>query len=119
MREHSHPRRDHGREVLATHDGDDTRQSHCRRGVDCYNTRMRVRRAEECHVAHPWQIHIADIEPAPLHQPIKIWARYRFADIGVRTIEFRKYFWIGGCHAHDRRPARDRAVVSTASIMAW
>ena len=39
---------------------------------------------------HPRQLHVADIEPAPLHQPIEVRPRHRLADIGVRPVEHRE-----------------------------
>ena len=41
---------------------------------------------------HARQLHVADIEPAPLHQPIEIRPRHRLADIGIRPVEHRKRF---------------------------
>ena len=68
---------------------------------------------------HPRQFDVADVETATLHQPIEVRSRHHLADIGVRPIEYRQNFGIGRCGGHDWRPARRRAVLSTASTMAW
>ncbi len=39
---------------------------------------------------HPRQFHVADIGPAPLHQPVEVWPRHGLADIGIRPIENRE-----------------------------
>ena len=43
---------------------------------------------------HARQLDVADIEPAPLHQPVEVRPRHCLADIGVRTVQRRKRFRI-------------------------
>ena len=59
-------------------------------GVDRNDLRMGMRRAHEHHMRHPRQLHVADIETAPLQQPIEIGPRHRLADVGVRPVQFRQ-----------------------------
>ena len=68
---------------------------------------------------HARQLDVADIESAPLHQPVEIRPRHRLADIGVRTVQRRKRFRFFLCRCHGKRPARACAVVSMASTIAW
>ena len=119
MREHADPGRDDGRKLLAGHDGDDAGQPPRLGGVDSDDFRMGMGRAQEHHMRHARQFHVADIESASLHQPLEVGARDHLADVGIRPIELGENFGIRGCHGHGRRPARSRAVVSTASTMAW
>jgi hypothetical protein len=118
MREHANPGRNNSGELIACYDGDDSRQPPCLGTVDGDDARMGIWGAQEYHVAHARQFHVANIESASLHQPFEIRAWNHLADIGVRPIKLGEYFGIGGCDGHGRRPARIRAVVSTASIMA-
>ena len=118
MREHADPRRDDGRKLFACHDGDDARHAFCRAGIDPDDLRMSMGRAQEHHMRHPRQFHVADIKPAALHQPLEVRPRHRLADIGVRPIEHGEAFRICRIDGHGLRPIRARAVVSTASIMA-
>ena len=87
-------------------------------GVDASDLRMRMRRAQEHHMRHARQLHVADIEPAPLHQPLEVRPRHRLADIGIRPVEHRERFGICRRDVMACAPSRARAVVSTASMMA-
>ena len=87
-------------------------------GVDADDFRMGMRRAQEHDMRHARQLHIADIKPASLHQPLEVRPRHGLADIGIRPIQHRKNVGICRCDRHGLRPMRARAVVSTASIMA-
>ena len=96
MREHADPWRDDGRKLLAGHDRDDAGQPSAPRvGVDPDDFRMGMRRAQEHHMRHPRQFHVADIKPAPLHQPLEVGPRDHLADIGIRPIELRERLRIG------------------------
>ena len=117
MREHADPGRNNGGQVIARYDGDDSRQTPCLGCVDGDDARMSIRRAQEYHVSHARQFHVAHIEPAPLHQPFEIGPWDHLSNVGVRPIELGECFGIWGCDGHARCPARIRAVVSTASIM--
>ena len=119
MREHADPRGDHGRELAAGDHGDDARHMPSLGRIDANDLGMSMRRAQEYDVPHTRQLHVADIEPASLHQPLEVRPRHHLADIGVRPIELRENFGIGRGYRHGRRPMRARAVVSTASMMAW
>ena len=77
---------------------------------------MRMRRTQEHHMPHARQFHIADVEPAALHQPIEIRPRHHLADIGIRSIELREP--VGFADAEFMAVPPRRAVVSTASTMA-
>jgi hypothetical protein len=94
VREHADPRRDDGGKLLARHDGDDAGHAPRRGGIDAGDLRMRMGRAQEHHVSHARQLHIADIESASLHQPLEVRPRHHLADIGVRPIEFGEDFGI-------------------------
>ena len=74
--------------------------------VDADDFRVGMGRAQEHHMPHPRQFHVADIEPAPLHQPLKVRSRNHLADIGVRPIELREDSGFGGCRRHDLSPWR-------------
>ena len=63
-----------------------------RGGIDPDDPRMRMGRAQEHHMRHARQFHVADIKPASLHQPLEVGPRHRLADIGVRPIEHRRAF---------------------------
>jgi len=119
MREHADPGRNDFGEFLARNDGDDP--GHLLRGawVNPDDFRMCVRRAQKHHVRHSRQLHVADIEASPLHQPIEIGTRYRLPDVGIRPVEHGKSLGIRPCHRHDEHPLRALTVVSTASTMAW
>src|SRR5580700_6504541 len=119
MREHADPGRNDFGELLARNDGDDPGHLPRDAWVDPGDLRVGVRRAQEHHVRHPRQLHVADIETSPLHQPIEIGTRYRLPDVGIRPIEHGKSLGIGPYLRHDERPFRALAVVSTASTMAW
>ena len=119
VREYADPRRDDGGKLLAGHDGDDAGQRPRRVGIDAGDPRMGMGRAQEHHVPHARQFHVADIEPAPLHQPLEVRPRHHLADIGVRPIELGEDFGIRRRDRHAVRLPRARAVVSTASTMAW
>jgi hypothetical protein len=118
MREHTDPGRDHIRQLLAGHNGDDARQALCGTGIDRDDLRVGMGRAQEHHMRHPRQLDIADIEPAPLHQPFKVGPRHRLADIGIRPVQRGETRGIFQCIRHGLAPTRRRAVVSTASMMA-
>ena len=94
MRQHADPRRDDGGEFLAGHDRDDAGHAPGLAGVDPDYFCVRMRRTDEHHMRHPRQFHVADIKPAPLHQPIEVGPRDRLADIGIRPIEHREGFRI-------------------------
>ena len=94
VREHADPRRDDGGKLLAGHDRDDAGHAPRRGGIDAGDPRMRMGRAQEHHMPHARQLHVADIEPASLHQPLEVRPRHRLADIGVRPIELREDFGI-------------------------
>ena len=119
VRQHAHPRRDHGRELFAGDDGDDAGRAPRRLRIDVQDLRMGIGRAQEHHMRHARQVDVADIEPAPLHQPLEIGPRHQLADIGVRPVQHRRTFRICRLRHHGLRPMRARAVVSTASTMAW
>ena len=119
MRKHADPWRNDGCKFHASHNGDDSGQPARLRGVDLDDLRMGMGRAQKHHMRHARQFHIADIKSPALHQPLEVWTRDHFADVGVRPIELGENFGIGRCHGHGWDPARRRAVVSTASIMAW
>src|SRR5258708_482157 len=72
VRQHANPWCDNGRQLFACHDGDDPRQALCPAGIDPDDSRVCVRRAQERDMSHAWQLHVADIKPAPLHQPLKV-----------------------------------------------
>ena len=98
MREHADPRRDDGRKLLAGDDGDDARHAPSPQSASIADDlRMRMGRAQEHHMRHARQLHVADIEPAPLHQPLEVRPRHRLADIGIRPIEHREAFGIFRC----------------------
>jgi len=90
MREHADPRRDDGGEFLAGDDRNHARHLLCRAAIDRDNFRVRVRRAHKHDMRHPRQLQVADIETAPLHQPVEIWSRNHPADVGIRPIERRE-----------------------------
>ena len=90
VRQHANPWRDDGRQLFACHDGDDARQALCRAGVDPDDFRMGVGRAQEHHMRHARQLHVADIKPASLHQPLEVGPWDHLADIGVRPIQHRE-----------------------------
>ena len=119
MREHANPGRDDGRKLRASHNGDDAGQPPRLCCIDSDDFRVRMGRAQEHRMRHARQFHIADVKSPPLHQPLEVRARDHLADVGVRPIELGENFGIGRCHGHGWDPARRRAVVSTASIMAW
>ena len=116
MRQHADPWRDDRRQFSPRHHRDDARDALCRGRIDGNDAGMRMRRAQEDDMRHPRQFHVADIKPAPLHQPFEIGPRDHLADIGVRPIQQRETVWR---RAHGARPMRARAVVSIASMMAW
>jgi hypothetical protein len=118
MREHADPGCDDGGKFCTRHDGDDAGQALGRGYVDTCDFRMGMRRAQEHGMRHPRQFDVADIESAPLHQPLEIGPRHHLADIGIRPIQLRENFGIGCGDGHGLRPLRARAVVSTASTMA-
>jgi len=94
MREYADPGRNNRCKLRAGHDGDDAGQPPRLRGVDADNFRVRMRRAQEHHMGHPRQFHIADIQPAPLHQPLEVGPRHHFADIGVRPSSSERIYGI-------------------------
>ena len=104
--EHADPGRDDVGELLPGDDGDDARQSPCRIGVDRDDLRMGMGRAQKHDMRHARQLDVADIVPAPLHQPVEIGPRHRLADIGIRPIEHRKPSRIFRCRVMAGAPAR-------------
>ncbi len=118
MREHTDPRRDDGGKFFARNDGDNARQALRRADLNCHDPGMCMRRAQEHQMRHAREFHVADIEPAPLHQPIEIRPRHRLADVGVRPVEHRKRLATCQPPGHHLRSFRERAVVSIASTMA-
>ena len=92
MREHADPGRDDGGELLAGHDGDDAGHLRAALASIVDDLRVGMGRTQEHHMRHPRQFHVADIEPAPLHQPLEVGPRDHLADIGIRPIELRKDF---------------------------
>jgi hypothetical protein len=118
MREHADPGRDHIRQLLACHDRDDARQTLSGIGIDRDDFRVGMGRAQEHDMRHPRQLDIADIEPAPLHQPLEVGPRHGLADIGIRPVQRGEARGIFQCIRHGWRSTRRRAVVSTASMMA-
>src|SRR5216683_6361317 len=119
MREHANPGRDDGCKFPTCNNGDDARHPARRAGVDANDFRMGMGRTQEHYMGHAWQFHVADIEPASLQQPLEVWPWHHLADIRVWLIQRRESFGMRGCAGHGLRPMRRRAVVSTASIMAW
>ena len=91
---------------FAGHDGDDSGQALCLGGIDTDDFRMGMRRAQEHHMRHARQFHVADIKPASLHQPLEIGPRHGLADIGIRPVEHREAFCICRRDAHGLRPMR-------------
>lgn len=89
MRQHANPWRDDGRELFAGHHGDHARRAFRRGGVNPDDSRMCMRRAQEHHVRHTRQDHVADIKPASLHQPLEVRPWYRLANVGVRPVQHR------------------------------
>ena len=87
VRQHADPWRDDRRQFPAGHHRDDTGDAPCRSRIDGNDVGMRMRRAQEHHMRHPRQLHVADIKPASLHQPLEIGPRDHLADIGVRPIQ--------------------------------
>ena len=77
---------------------------------------------------HARQLDVADIEPAPLHQPLEVRPRHRLADIGVRPVERGKRFgiclYVMSWHASGARPRRgldrvdDGLVAGAAAVIA-
>ena len=118
MREHADPWRDDGGEFLPGHDGNHAGHALGGGCVDAKDFRMRMRRAQEHDMRHPWQFDVADVEPAALQQPFEIGPRHGLADIGVRPVQHRKRIGIAAFRRHGARPIRARAVLSTASMMA-
>ena len=81
MRQHANPRRDDGRKLSACHDRDHIRHTPRFDGVDANDFCMGMRRAQEHHMRHARQLHVADIKPASLHQPLEIGPRNHLADV--------------------------------------
>src|SRR6202035_1630115 len=119
MREHADPGRDDGRKLFARYDSDDARRTSRLSGRDAHYSCVRMGRAQEYHMPHPRQFHVADVKPASLHQPFKVRSWNQLADIRVRAIKLREDVGLCGCGCHGLRPLRLRAVVSIASTMAW
>src|SRR6185437_12556833 len=118
MRQHTNPGRDHVGQLLAGDDSDHTGHPFRGGGIDADYLWMRMRRTQEDDMRHPWQLDVADILAASLHQSVEIGPRHRLADIGIRPIEHRKRRWLRRGRSHGARLLRRRAVVSTASMMA-
>jgi hypothetical protein len=88
VRKHADPGRYDRGKLFPGDDGYDAGRRLRRSGVDCHDPCMRMRRANEHHVAHPRQFEVADIETSALQQTIKIWPRHSLSDIGVRPVQY-------------------------------
>ena len=87
MRQHADPRRDHFGKLGAGDDGDHAGRFFGFGGVDIFDARVRVRRAQKGHVRHARQGNVADVLAAALGQPRQVRPRHRAADIGVRPVK--------------------------------